>query len=622
MDWSRAPCFLKRQADTGLAVSTAMKVQKSVPEPPGTFRMQQVRTSNQHRWVPTARALWASSLLCSTPLGELACTGEKLLLEGKSDLAPSAMGGVGSAQPSDGVGGTGSSTAAASSVGGAPGAQGGAVNCDAEQYWDQVAATCRPWRNCSPGEFVAREGSRTGDRVCQSCFDDAFSSASNAGSCSACRACGSLAIASTCSATHDTSCAQLGVVLQFGSADVDGASAVAVDGMGNVWVAGSMGEITGETDSQSRRGFARKYSADGSLVAEDEQTTPFDDRALAIAVDGSGNAWVAGYTAGDLAAPISGDYDAFVRKYSNTGSTELTNQFGSSKSDEATAIAVDRAGNVWVAGDTNGNLIGSSHGNYDPFVRMYPVDGSAPVDRQFGGSSSDLATAIAVDGSGNAWVTGSVAQVGGFDIFVRKVPVDDSTPLIDNFGSSASRDVSTGIAIDAVGNVWVVGRTQGDLAGSSLGGEDAFVRKYPADGSAPVTEQFGTKGHDEAYAVAVDGSSNVWVVGSTGCNISGTNLDRPLATTVDDFGTVLPAGEICSPAQPSLGNSDAFVREYRTDGSPPRTYQFGSSKFDSAYAVAVALDGSVWIAGITSGTIGDQAFGESDAFLVRFTPEP
>lgn len=571
-----------------------------------------MRTSSNQRSMRLAKRSIGAAFILGISANVLACTGDHLFPEGKSDAGAGGVGGILTS-----VGGT--SANGITTSGGAFGAQMAASRCGAGRYWDGPTATCRLWTNCKPGEFVSYQGTSLRDRGCRPCDADTFSSAANAESCGACRACGSLTIEGSCTPTRDTQCAHMASVLQFGTTDVDSALAVAVDGVGDIWVAGSMGEITSETESQSRRGFARKYSAQGVLLVADEQSTPLDDQAYAIAVDGSGNAWVAGYTAGDLDAPVSGDYDAFLRAYAANGAVKFTDQFGSSRADEAAGLAVDARGNVWVVGDTNGNLGGASRGSYDPFVRSYSADGSDPITRHFGDSIPDAANAVAVDGAGNAWLVGS--KGGEDEIFVRSFPVDGSPEFNDSFGTDAAES-GLAIAVDAAGNVWVAGRTEGDLAGKNQGSSDAFVRKYPADGSAPVTDQFGTKGSDEARSVAIDSRGNVWVVGDTQCNISGTTLDLPMPITEDWLGHPQNAEEVCGTGQSSLGDGDAFVRVYFADGSAPRTYQFGTSKYDDASGVAAAPDGSVWIAGLTGGTLGEQSIGESDAFLARFTAEP
>jgi hypothetical protein len=385
-------------------------------------------------------------------------------------------------------------------------------------------------------------------------------------------------------------------IRQFGSAGPANDFAQAVDSDGNVYVAGETGgTLPGLTSAGVSDAFIRKYDADGNQVWTRQFGSSSLDVALGIAADTSG-VYVAGRTNGTLPGQTSaGESDAFVRKYDANGTEVWTRQFGSASSEEATAVAVDASG-VYVAGRTFGTLPGqTSAGESDAFVRKYDVDGNQVWTRQFGTSSVDVASGIAADTSG-VYVAG---RTGGTlpgqtsarfdDAFVRKYDADGNEVWTRQFGSS-NFDLAMGIAVDASG-VYVAGETRGALPGqTSSGSGDAFVRKYDASGNEVWTRQFGTSSFDLASGVAVD-ASGVYVAGQT------------LATL---------------PGQTSAGSSDAFIRKYDTDGLEVWTRQFGSSFHDAANGVAVDFSG-VYAAGRTDGVLpGQTSAGAADVFVRKY----
>lgn len=204
----------------------------------------------------------------------------------------------------------------------------------------------------------------------------------------------------------------------------------AVDGSGNVYLAGfTEGELPGQTSEGGYDGFLRKYSPGGKHLWTRQFGTDRDDEARAMAVDGSGAAYVAGYTDGALTAKDpKGGYDAYLRKYSPGGRTIWTRQFGTDAHDEGSAVAVDGSGDVYLAGFTYGELPKQIRADeYDAFLRKYSTGGRPLWTRQFGTDESDLAYAVAVYRSRSAYVAGYTygelpgeTSAGGQDAYLRK----------------------------------------------------------------------------------------------------------------------------------------------------------------------------------------------------------
>ena len=182
-------------------------------------------------------------------------------------------------------------------------------------------------------------------------------------------------------------------------------------------------------------------------------------------VDGNGNVHVAGSTTGILRGQSSsGGGDAFVRKYDPQGNEVWTRQFGSSHQEYATGVAVDAAGSIYVAGQTSGTLSGQTGaGGSDAFLSKYDPLGNALWTRQFGASHSDYADDVAVDAAGNIYVAGlaegalpSQDSSGNGLLFVRKYDLLGEEVWTRLPGPLAAHR-SEAVATDRDGNVYVVG---------------------------------------------------------------------------------------------------------------------------------------------------------------------
>ncbi len=189
---------------------------------------------------------------------------------------------------------------------------------------------------------------------------------------------------------------------QFGTATNDSASALAADRSGNIYVAGhTSGSLPGQTLLGIPDTFVRKYDPNGKELWTRQFGTGGGSYADALAADRSDNIYVAGHTSGSLPGQTSlgGNSDAFVRKYDPNGKELWTRQFGTRENDGADRLAVDNSGNVYVAGYMG--LTSSGRTNVT-FVRKYDSSGQEIWTHQF----DYPAPALAVDGSGNIYVAG------------------------------------------------------------------------------------------------------------------------------------------------------------------------------------------------------------------------
>ena len=317
---------------------------------------------------------------------------------------------------------------------------------------------------------------------------------------------------------------------QFGTAVADRAHAVTVDTAGNVLVVGTTAGALAGSSIGGNDGFVRSFAPNGDLRWTHQFGSGANEAAYGVTTDGDGHVYVVGSTAGTLDGQVSsgGPTDAFVLSLDAAGDVRWTRQFGTAERDSARGIAFDHHGRVLVVGTTEGSLEGPAQGNDDAFARSFDTEGTPVWTRQYGTSDLDSVRDVAIDAAGNAYIAGhTFASLGGpnageYDVYVRSLDASGTERWTVQFGT-ASTDDAVGIATDRFGNVFVTGRTEGALVGAGAGSWDAFVRSLDKDGEARWTRQFGTVAADEGAAVATDGVVDVYVAGRTLGDLEGTN---------------------------------------------------------------------------------------------------
>ncbi len=306
---------------------------------------------------------------------------------------------------------------------------------------------------------------------------------------------------------------------QFGTAQYDTAQSVATDGSANAYVVGyTYGSLAGSRGQADA--FIRKYNKSGSVVWTRQFGTSEYDYAYGVTTDSSGNAYVVGSTGGNLAATNSGSDDAFIRKYNASGTALWTRQFTFSDYTVSQGVAVDGSGAVYVAGYTSG--LDSSG-----FVRKLSNAGSTVWTKVLDNGSDEYVMDITAKGAyiyvaGFTYGTYASPNLGGSDAFVRRYNASGTNLWTRQFGSSGY-DQARGIGVDSSGNAYVTGETDGAISGANAGGSDIFARKYTSSGSVSWTKQFGTSAYDAAGDVATYSPSESYLIGSTQGTLAGTN---------------------------------------------------------------------------------------------------
>jgi protein involved in ribonucleotide reduction len=221
--------------------------------------------------------------------------------------------------------------------------------------------------------------------------------------------------------------------------------------------------------------------------------------------------------------------DAFIAKYDSSGNEVWTRQFGTSGNDNALAMVADGSGDIYVAGVTWGTFSGQTPSfSEDAFIAKYDSSGNEVWTRQFGTSGHDWANAMVADGSGNIYVAGwtegifsGQASSGSGDAFIAKYDSSGNKVWTRQFGTSGD-DYANAMVADGSGNIYVAGWTDYTfVAQTLLVDSDSFIAKYDSSGNELWTRQFGTSGNDSAYAMAADGSGNIYVAGDTTGAFSG-----------------------------------------------------------------------------------------------------
>jgi Beta-propeller repeat len=379
----------------------------------------------------------------------------------------------------------------------------------------------------------------------------------------------------------------------------DSIRGIAVDSFGNSFITGSTRGAFARASAGNYDVFVIKVSTSSSVATElwrYQTGTSSSELSYGIAVDSSGNSFITGYTSGALIGSNAGSSDIFVIKLASGGSELWRYQTGTSSSDYSYGIAVDSSGNSFITGYTSGALIGSNAGpsNYyyaDIFVIKLDSNGSELWRYQTGTPTQDYSNGIAVDSSGNSLITGYTSgaligsNAGSSDIFVIKLDSSGSELWRYQTGTP-TQDYSHDIAVDSSGNSFITGRTYGNLIGSGARSLDIFVIKLDSSGSELWRYQTGTSSSDESYGIAVDSSGNAVIAGHT----------------YGDFTNFR--------ARHSYGY-DIFLLKLSSSGSEMWKYQAGAvnrgGPSDTAYAIAIDANDNIYTAGVTQGSLAGQA---------------
>lgn len=275
-------------------------------------------------------------------------------------------------------------------------------------------------------------------------------------------------------------------------------------------------------------------------------------------------------------------------------------QYGSSAGDIGRAIAVDALGQIWVSGNTQGNLGGTNAGSFtsDLFLSRISAGGSVQFTRQRGGTNDEIGFGVALVGSGTVFAGGytnsssldSQASLGDYDAFSSRFDTSGTFQATRRVGGS-----STDYAYDLAGNatnLLIAGQTIGSFDGqTNAQGFDAFLSKRDSSGTLIWTRFAGTSGNDLGQAAAFDSTGNGYLTGYTTGSFPGFS---------------------------QLGGGDLFIARYDASGTRTLIKELGTTDLDWAYGVEADVSGNIYLTGSTRGNLGGQTNkGGDDAFLMK-----
>lgn len=413
--------------------------------------------------------------------------------------------------------------------------------------------------------------------------------------------------------------------INAGGTQDDRGHGIAKDADGNVYVTGfftststrNLGGLV--SDGGSNDIFIAKYNSSGTFVWAKRMGGSAADVGLDIKVKGS-FVYITGYFQGTAVfnAPTlpavnltsAGSTEIFLAKYNTSDGTLVwAKRVDGSDQDEGHSIAIDENDNIYLTGyfKTTATFFGTPNisittpSTFAAFIAKFNSSGDVQYAKLLGGDDETIGNEIVIDGSGNAYVTGTfkgtndfnpaagvgvnirnLTSAGGFDIFFAKYNATGDHVWSERIGAG-SDDMGFSLGLDGSNNVYVTGYFQGTAdfnpasgAGNvnnltSAGNKDIFLAKYNSSGVYQWADQIGGSQDDEAFSIAVDNAGNSCITGyfkaTADFDPSGSTLNRTSVNNEDTYiarydnsGAVIFASQIA-------GSDDIRGRDICTDNS-------------------------------------------------------
>ena len=430
----------------------------------------------------------------------------------------------------------------------------------------------------------------------------------------------------------------------------DGARSVQVDSIGRLVVTTDWGEVVEQQPVVYQLADGQRRSIDGRYVLRGDNTFAFeltedydhtlavvidpilsystylggsgDDYGARIAVDKSGNAYITGTTMSANFPTYNayqnshsgGYYDIFVTKLNSSGSALLYSTYmGGSREDFGWDIAVDSLGNAFITGESWSSDFPTENGYQNTYgggpcdaylVKLSSSGNTLLYSTYLGGSAEDYSSDLAIDDSGNAYISGSTSSAnfpinnayqsayggGSFDAFAAKFNSLGNAILFSTYLGGSGLEWGRGIAIDADGNAYIGGYTssvdfpiQNAFQATYGGGaNDVFVTKLNNLGNAIIYSTYlGGDLDDSGWGIEIDAGGKACVFGKT------NSTDFP---TQNAYQATYGGGSI-----------DAFVTSLGSSGNAIHysTY-LGGTGDDQAWGILIDVSGSAYLTGSTS----------------------
>ncbi|MCB9185060.1 MAG: SBBP repeat-containing protein [Flavobacteriales bacterium] len=437
----------------------------------------------------------------------------------------------------------------------------------------------------------------------------------------------------------------------YGGTLLEEGRAVATDPAGNVYLAGTTRSTAAIATAGAhqvaapgnRNAFLAKFNTAGVRLWATYYGGPDPDEGYGVATDALGNVYLVGLTESTTGIATAGTYqtanaggeDAFIVKFNSAGVRQWASYFGGNDTDQGYSVATDAAGNVYLAGMTEGSTGLASAGAHqaafagvsDQFlVKFNGTNGTRLWSTYYGGADEEIDGNVACDPSNNVYLTGQTVSptgiaaggwdnaLAGNDIYLAKFNSAGVRQWGTYYGGPDDEDQGS-VACDAAGNVYLGGTTDSDAGiaynalhqGFRAGSKDGFVAQFDGAGTLQWCNYVGGSDNDELRDVAVRSSGDVLVTGST------NSLDN--IATLGSYQTV-----------PDGVSDDAFLVKLHSDGSLDWGTYYGGLDDEDGRSVAVDVAGNVYICGTTPSTTLIATPGahqttysdNDDAYLAKF----
>jgi len=408
----------------------------------------------------------------------------------------------------------------------------------------------------------------------------------------------------------------------FGAGN-DYSTALAVSKSGQIFLAGYFygttifGNFTLTSSGGSADAFVVKLDGDGTFLWAKRFGGTANEEAAALAVDDAGNVFVAGTFNGTCAFGSNtlttiGGTDVFITKMDKDGNLLWTKQGGGANDDSPQAVALDSSGNLYVAGEFSGNATFgvstlTNAGNSDIFIVKVDGQGNYQWARRAGGASADFAYTLSVDGASNAYLAGRFSSLSASFGSTTLTNGGSYIAKLDASGNFLWAKPAGGtlraLRLDSTGNLCVAGKflsatTFGNTTLNSIGSADVFVAKLDSGGDFLWARRSGSVGNDEVSGLTVDDAGSIFITGF-------------FSSATADFG---------SETLSSAGNNEAFVTKLDAAGNFLGARRAGGAGDDRPRALGLDGAGNVYVAG--NFAIGSFELRNADFADIMLTRSP
>jgi Secretion system C-terminal sorting domain len=438
--------------------------------------------------------------------------------------------------------------------------------------------------------------------------------------------------------------------LTNGSSSSDDLYCVAPDNSGGCFAAGSfgggtitLGQYVLTNPNRYNRAFLSRYDAAGNVLwAKAFNSLNYINYVDKVFVDAIGNCYAIGGFTGDSISidsivfyNVANNYDdSFIIKFDPIGNILWTKSISGNRYDVCEGLQVDASGNIYIAGRYSsdnlnlGSLILNNTGGWDTFLAKYDAAGSLIWARNSNGIGHDIAYDLAIDKSGNSYITGyyqdSTVSFGQIqlnnsspvfpDIYIVKYDTQGNAVWANDVSGFAT-DYAMGIDVDTSGNCYITGAFESgnlDFGPFSLINTgpyfENFLAKYDANGQPLWAQMSGGSNHDQSFSISVNDAGDAFIAGwftspsiSFGSNVSLTNSGG------------------------SSGSHDIFIAKYNRFGTIIWAKQAGDYLDDHAFQINSDSSGTCFVVGnysassITFGNFTLQNFDPlgSDMFIAK-----